>query len=54
MYTGELKTVINRDDKVTEQLYLELAKSSQDKFNEYEAKNRKLINQINELKKISN
>ncbi len=48
---GELKNVINANDKITEQSYLELAKSSQEKFNEYEAKNRKLINQINELKK---
>jgi len=51
MYMGELKNVINANDKITEQSYLELAKSSQEKFNEYEAKNRKLINQINELKK---
>jgi hypothetical protein len=51
MYTGELKTVINRDDKVTEQLYLELAKSSQEKFKEYEIKNKKLTHQINQLKK---
>lgn len=51
MYTGELNSVINTNDKITEQSYLELAKSSQEKFNEYEGKNRKLINQINELKK---
>jgi hypothetical protein len=38
-------------ENITEQQYLELAKSSQEKFNEYDLKNRKLINQINELKK---
>ena len=35
------------NNKITEQSYLELAKSSQEKFNEYESKNRKLTNQIN-------
>lgn len=39
------------NENITEQSYLELAKTSQEKFNEYEGKNRKLINQINELKK---
>ena len=38
-------------ENITEQQYLELAKSSQEKFNEYELKNRKLTNKINELKK---
>jgi len=48
MYMGDIKIDNN---KITEQSYLELAKSSQEKFNEYESKNRKLTNQINELKK---
>ncbi len=39
------------NNKITEQSYLELAKTSQEKFNELDFKNRKLINQINELKK---
>jgi len=43
--------VENSNEKITEQQYLELAKSSQEKFNEYELKNRMLTNQINELKK---
>jgi len=46
MYMGDIKV-----DNITEQQYLELAKSSQEKFNEYDLKNRKLTNQINELKK---
>jgi malate synthase len=44
--------MVDKDiENITEQQYLELAKSSQEKFNEYDLKNRKLINQINELKK---
>ncbi len=39
------------NNKITEQSYLELAKTSQEKFNELDSKNRKLTNQINELKK---
>ena len=46
MYMGDIKV-----ENITEQQYLELAKSSQEKFNEYELKNRKLTNKINELKK---
>ena len=42
---------IKINDKITEQSYLELARTSQEKFNELDLKNRKLTNQINELKK---
>lgn len=47
MYMGDIKI----NDKITEQSYLELARTSQEKFNELDLKNRKLTNQINELKK---
>lgn len=41
----------NNTDKITEQQYLELARSSQEKFSEYEKKNKNLVYQINEIKK---